>query len=310
MNSTAIPDPPDVTNHRNLRLINGRSCGPAASDKVLRGSATTWDEFTWTALLAYTANGKNVFKCGGTLINKRYVLTAAHCVTGLPDGDVLSGVRIGEHDLNQETDCSDGRSEYCAPKYQDFSIESVHHHEEYRALTRQNDIALIRIKKDAVLGTGVATSCLPVENATRPTSNNVCIASLSQVQQPGHSTILYFLFQGLVVGWGATRESIRNKTMLRVSMAMIPNEECARNLENSGVELSHKQFCAVAGRVEYSCVGDSGGSFQSPALFNEDVHYFQYGVVSYGPRQCGTNDPVVYTKVAYYVKWILDTITE
>lgn len=52
--------------------------------KILDGEVTQLDEFPWMALLQYRQNsrGGTTFACGGSLISKRYVLTAAHCVKG------------------------------------------------------------------------------------------------------------------------------------------------------------------------------------------------------------------------------------
>lgn len=75
----------------NLKTQNGSVlpdrtiCGiERGKDRILGGKVAGLDEFPWMAILRYKDKlGEDAgFKCGGTLINNRYVLTAAHCIVG------------------------------------------------------------------------------------------------------------------------------------------------------------------------------------------------------------------------------------
>ncbi|XP_011874753.1 PREDICTED: uncharacterized protein LOC105565840 [Vollenhovia emeryi] len=288
-----IPSPPDVSNHPNLRLLEHVICGPIVQQKVVGGNKTGVFQYPWMALIAYDTGRPNPeFRCGGTVISSRYILTAAHCVTTLPAGLRVIGARIGDHDINTERDCErdmNGLEGSCAERYQDFGVDSIHFHPDYTRTKLQNDIALIRLNNSVDFRPRNARPiCLPF-GTSAPLTQKI----------------------GVVTGWGATELGPRSQALLQAKLPLVSYEQCKETYKRT-TQIWYKQLCAGGQMNVDSCLGDSGGPLQAGGIYNSrSVRIIQYGVVSYGLKQCGTEGfPGVYTKVAYYMDWILNTMTD
>lgn len=50
------------------------------SKKIFGGTEAELDEFSWMGILQYRRNAELKQACSGSLINREYLITAAHCV--------------------------------------------------------------------------------------------------------------------------------------------------------------------------------------------------------------------------------------
>ncbi|MFD3570675.1 serine protease [Streptomyces sp. NPDC058667] len=203
--------------------------------------------------------------CGGALIGDRYVLTAAHCLTGSYSSPSRVGVLLGDHDLT--TGAESPHAVLAAP-------ERFLPHPEYDPATQRNDIALVRLAEPVALNRDVRPVALPAAYAQGSFDR-------AQVEVPG---------------WGTTSFGGRTSDVLRtVTLATMSNPACA---SRGMAHLAPTQICTYAPGRD-TCQYDSGG----PLVRAVAGRPYVVGLVSYG-RECATDTPAVNTRVGSYLPWI------
>ncbi|XP_044730287.1 transmembrane protease serine 11F-like [Chrysoperla carnea] len=211
--------------------------------------------------------------CGGVLISKDYVLTAGHCA--FSPKSIQYGVIEIEPSAEDETV---------------ISIAAIILHENYSSSTLENDIALLKVRKNslflirrwilaepAVFGKYVKPAVLPEKDEPAPGGSNVLLA-----------------------GWGYTATGgFMPKRLQKANITIVDLEECRSIHQNgNGMIIYDSNICAgVPGGSKEQCNGDSGG----PLTLDGKV----VGLVSRSIKPCGTPPfPGAYTRVASFRDWI------
>lgn len=145
-------------------------CGrPSASSRIVGGQNASQGEFPW---LVSVRRG-SAHQCGGTLVNSRWVLTAAHCLCS--GGQVVSSrsvrVAVGAHDLR-----TDGPTP--------LSVDRLVLHPDYSCRAYHHDLALLLLDSSLDWTATVRPACFP-----------------------GPSAPSYADVEAQVAGWGWTDEN-------------------------------------------------------------------------------------------------------
>ncbi|KAM4737636.1 suppressor of tumorigenicity 14 protein homolog [Anableps anableps] len=244
-------------------------CGirPFRSSRIVGGQASKEGEWPWQVSLHVTGLGHT---CGASVLNNRWLLTAAHCFQDDYAHTNRWEAFLGLHVQGQTNEWTVKRK-----------VKRIVIHKDYNRMSYDNDIALMELDSSVTLNQYIWPICLPSATYDFPVGQ-----------------------EAWITGWGATKEGDAGTKVLHKAQVRIINSTVCKNLLEDSV--TDKMLCAgvLAGGVD-ACQGDSGGPL---AITNPTGRVFVAGIVSWG-EGCGfKNKPGVYTRITTLRSWIKDQI--
>ncbi|XP_069750888.1 transmembrane protease serine 4-like isoform X2 [Narcine bancroftii] len=226
INANKVTNPNSIENVLTEGTCNSRlivslvcaQCQISGIERIVGGDDAQIEEWPWQVSLQY----KNQHLCGGSIMNSKWVITAAHCFPEEYHQIANWKVFAGSGEL-----FSGGNT---------FSVGKIITNGDYDQITSNYDIALVKLR-----------ASLPYTDVIRP----VCLPNYSmQIQKK----------KAWVTGWGYRKEFGQVSPILQQAKVTIIEQDVCNRREYYAGRITANMLCAgyLTGKVD-ACQGDSGG---------------------------------------------------
>ncbi|KAL7646385.1 UNVERIFIED_CONTAM: hypothetical protein RMT77_003298 [Armadillidium vulgare] len=234
-------------------------------------------EFPWLVAIF----SRESFFCGGTLINEKYIVSAAHCFKTYSKSEKKAKYsKVNNIRIILGTTNIDSLSALLNNETISFQIRALSYiiiHPNYNPRFLHYDVSLIRMRHDLQeFSRTIFPICLP---PLRYSFENV---------------------EAFITGWGyINSKSGAVNNARKADVKVFPDRECKKKLK----AYYKKEFMICAAHpMKDTCSGDSGGPLMTKL---NDHQYILIGVTSFGLLGCGKLEkPGVYTRMSTIVPWI------